>query len=66
MGDIDWKQIPNLEQVMTAALVPLGLFATLVLILLGLLWGQVRGLARRVERLESLLKEGRTAPDREQ
>jgi hypothetical protein len=57
MWAVDWKQIPNLEQVMTAALVPLGLVSTLFLILFGVLWGQVRLLRRRVDELEAYLKD---------
>ncbi len=56
MEGVDLKQIPNLGQVFTVALVPL-LFVALVLLgLIGVLWGKIRLLQRRIFSLEADLK----------
>jgi hypothetical protein len=56
MEGVDFKQIPNLGQVFTVALVPL-LFVALVLLgLIGVLWGKIRLLQRRIVSLEADLK----------
>ncbi len=54
MNAIDWKQIPNLEQVATLVFVSLGLTIATLLFLLGFLWGSVRSLRSRVADLESI------------
>ncbi len=56
MEGIDLKQLPNLGQVFTVALVPL-LFVALVLLgLVSALWGKIRRLQTRIASLEADLR----------
>ena len=56
MEGVDFKQIPNLGQVFTVALLPLLFVARMVLGLIGVLWGKIRFLQRRIVSLEAELK----------
>jgi hypothetical protein len=56
MEGVDFKQIPNLGQVFTVALLPLLFVALMLLGLIGVLWGKIRLLQRRIVSLEAELK----------
>ncbi|MFO0897415.1 MAG: hypothetical protein U0836_08315 [Pirellulales bacterium] len=56
MQPVDLKQVPNLEQVFTIALVPLLLAFVALSVLLGLLWGKLLVLQRRIATIEQDLK----------
>lgn len=64
MIGIDFKQIPNLEQVYVIALVPLLFVAIVSLGLIFALWMQTRLIQRRLDLLQAELKAvlGRTEP----
>ena len=56
MGGVDWKQIPNLEQVYVVALVPLLFVALALLGLIVVLWFKNRLLQKRIDVLTADLK----------
>jgi hypothetical protein len=56
MEAVDFKQIPNLGQVFTVALVPLLFVAIVLLGLIGVLWGKIRLLQSRIASLQADLK----------
>ena len=56
MGGVDWKQLPNLEQVYVVALVPLLFVAVPLLALIFVLWMKTRLLQKRIDVLTADLK----------
>ena len=56
MGGVDWKQIPNLEQVFVVALVPLLFVALALLGLVLVLWFRISLLRGRIASLEADIK----------
>ena len=56
MQPVDLKQVPNLEQVFTISLVPLLLAFVALSVLLGLLWGKLMVLQRRIATIEQDLR----------